>query len=238
MPESALNVYEQVYTDSPLGETLHPGGLALTNQALMLAGLPVNAKIVDIGCGTGTTLYYLQSLGYNAAGVDISSVLLCSSLSQGSRLDIMQADAPRLPLASTSMDAILVECSLSEFTPLSEVLTEFNRVLTPPGRMIITDLYARNPSGLPEVRKKFPSSCLSRAFIQSDLFEALSQTGFTVTTWQDRSDVVKSLSSGRMLTTFSGPAATEYDPMDILLVLVGARLGYFICIAGKNGQTF
>ena len=55
----------------------HPGGLTLTRRLLGMADVPgpvtrpgIPAKVLDLGAGTGESVRYLRSLGYDAVGID------------------------------------------------------------------------------------------------------------------------------------------------------------------------
>ncbi|MDD4716025.1 MAG: methyltransferase domain-containing protein [Oscillospiraceae bacterium] len=50
---------------------LHPGGAELTEKLLHMAALPYGARILDLGCGKGTTVARLQLSGYDAFGIDV-----------------------------------------------------------------------------------------------------------------------------------------------------------------------
>ena len=50
----------------------HPGGEEHTRRMLELARLPAGASVLDLGAGDGETLRLLQSLGYDAEGIDLA----------------------------------------------------------------------------------------------------------------------------------------------------------------------
>ena len=45
-----------------------PGGLALTERAVRFANLKADAKVLDLGCGTGASVRYLRTAGVGAIG--------------------------------------------------------------------------------------------------------------------------------------------------------------------------
>jgi len=48
-----------------------PGGFEITEKAINFCKFPNNAKILDIGCGLGTTVDYLvQNHLFDAYGID------------------------------------------------------------------------------------------------------------------------------------------------------------------------
>lgn len=79
---------------------LHPGGLALTEKLLQMAALPTGARILDLGCGKGTTVSYLQQAGYDAFGIDLllaaHSCIITGEMRRPLVLD-RESDAKRKP---------------------------------------------------------------------------------------------------------------------------------------------
>ena len=231
--ENNVSLYEQVFLQKNPGETLHPGGLALTQYALDLCALQKGSRILDLGCGAGSSVQYLHKRGYAAVGVDLSALLLQAGYKRNSSLSFLQGDAGFLPLSSGQMDAILIECSLSVFPDPDKVLQECQRILRKEGLLILTDLYSRNPSGLPDLQAHFPSSCLANSMIQEKLLKQLSKHGFLETNWEDHSEVMKSFSGQSVLQSFACTAEQTIDSLEAFLTIVHARLGYFLCIAKK-----
>lgn len=137
------------------------------------------------------------------------------------------------------MAAVLAECSLSAMTSMEDVLAEFRRVLRPGGWLALSDLYARDPDGIPSLRA-LPQSCVVRdAILQSELTERLKEHGFDVLVWEDHSETLKYLVSQITLThgsmnRFWGHSDPAADPMDIQIAISKANLGYYLCIAKKG----
>ena len=48
----------------------HPGGEGHTRHMLEIATLPKGSHILDMGAGAGETVTLMQTLGYNAEGID------------------------------------------------------------------------------------------------------------------------------------------------------------------------
>lgn len=222
-------VYEQVAVRRGLGETLRPGGLNLTERALEICGLPVGAKVLDVGCGTGVTVQYLQQWGYRAGGVDMSALLLREGRQKSQDLPFLQADGACLPLADERMDAVLAECSLSVLADTDAALAEFYRLLRRGGYLVVSDVYARNPAGLPLLRALSAAFCLSGAIIQAELVAQLTQLGFELVLWEDHSEVLRQLAGPLLPVKFNG-----LEALDAQLALAKAKPGYFLLIARKR----
>ncbi|NJN93711.1 MAG: methyltransferase domain-containing protein [Anaerolineales bacterium] len=227
--EASCRVYEQVAVRQGLGETLRPGGLALTERALEVCDLPAGARVLDVGCGAGATVQYLQQWGYRAGGVDLSALLLREGRQKGPDLTFLQADGVCLPLADAQMDAVLAECSLSGLANTDAALVEFYRLLRRGGYLVVSDVYARNPAGLPLLRTLPAAFCLSGAISQTELVAQLTQLGFELVLWEDHSEVLRQVAGPLLPVQFSG-----LEALDAQLALAKAKPGYFLLIARKE----
>jgi arsenite methyltransferase len=226
---------EKLEIQTAMGDTFRPGGLELTRRALDFCGLPVGARVLDVGCGAGTTVRFLLACGWKAAGVDLSAELIHTG--RGSAPAFIQADAAYLPLAAGAADAILAECSLSVFADPERVLAEFNRLLIPGGRLILSDLYARSPAGLAALRDLSPAGCLGGMLPQADGLARLARNGFDVQVWEDHSEVLRRLTgqlASGVLAQWRGSARGGLDALDQQLAVARARPGYFMLVARKR----
>jgi SAM-dependent methyltransferase len=174
----------------------------------------------------------------HALGIDRSELLLQTGIGQHPNLPLACAWGKALPVASNQMDAILAECSLSAMSDIEGVLAEFQRVLRPDGRLALSDVYARNPEGVPTLRV-LPFRCgLREAMAQDELVARLQAPGFEIVIWEDRSETLKYLAAQMILAhgsmsefwSCSEPAA---DPMDIQIAIRKVKLGYFLLVAKK-----
>ena len=124
------------------GVLAHPGGFGLTLRAIELARLNKGARVLDLGCGSGESVQLLRAIGIDAIGLDHALLSLHRSAAENG--SCVEASAEELPFADSSMDGVLAECSLSEMWKPQRVLAECARVLCPGGRLMISDIYARN----------------------------------------------------------------------------------------------
>jgi arsenite methyltransferase len=51
--------YENPKIHEVTGETIRPGGFALTKRAIEYCGFGKGARLLDVGCGLGATVEYL-----------------------------------------------------------------------------------------------------------------------------------------------------------------------------------
>jgi ubiquinone/menaquinone biosynthesis C-methylase UbiE len=131
-----------------LGESLHPGGLALTERLGVLLGLDAQTRVLDLAAGRGTSALHLARVfGCQVLGVDYGArnVALArdAAMEQGlaDRVQFMQADAEQLSaIADESFDAVLCECAYCTFPNKPAAATEIARVLARGGRFGLSDL--------------------------------------------------------------------------------------------------
>jgi arsenite methyltransferase len=233
-------MYEQGFLCAGNGGSFHPGGLELTRHLLACCQPPTAARLLDVGCASGSTVEYLlhQTTAVHPVGIDCSAQLLQRGIQQHPHLPLVRALGESLPFASSSIDLILAECSLSAMSDPQGALAEFQRILLPSGQLAISDIYIRNPAGLPALHA-LPLTCGLRAALpKNELFSLLDAHGFKTLFWEDHSETLKHLTS--QLTSAHGsisqfwrlsePAA---DPLDIFLALNQAKLGYFCMVCSK-----
>lgn len=231
-------MYESGVLRQAIGGSMHPGGVDLTERMLSLCDLPDNSHILDIGCGTGVTVEKLLEAGFHAVGLDHSKLLLHTGLTQSPDLPLSCGSGNSLPIATGQIDAVLAECSLSAMSNARAVLSECWRVLCKGGKLALSDVYARNPEGLPAIRALPLSSGLHNAMSQDELVTRLKNQGLKVLVWEDHSDTLKHLAAQMI---FSQGSMCEFwrcsepavDPMDIQIAISKAKLGYYLLVAMK-----
>lgn len=206
---------------------IRPGGLDLTKEAIEKAGLKKGSKILDIGCGEGDTAAYLvEELGMNVTGIDQSRDMIENGKKKHPDLNLQFGEADFLEFSSFEFDAVLMECVLSVAYLKTEVLHEVFCVLKKGGKLIITDLYNKNPD--PDKVKKAmdavntalstpkeegkcaehtipPEYMLDGAFIKDELIKGTAEVDFILNNWEDKSD---------LLTSFVAEIIMEYGSMD------------------------
>lgn len=186
------------------GETLRPGGLALTKYLLELADLPEGSRVLDAGCGLGVTLRFLtEERGLDGVGVDGSHSMLRAAADHAGDRPLVCAALESLPFTEGCFDGVVCECVLSQ-TSVATVLAEFHRVLRPEGLLLITDLYRRTSCGEPSDRDVYSDSdCLASKERTRYL---LSRAGFDVVHWEDRTRDLRQLAA--QLIMASGPESS------------------------------
>jgi arsenite methyltransferase len=207
------------------GVCIHPGGLALSEHSLAVCSLPVGARVIDLGCGTGATLNWLSAQGYRAVGLDASFAR--ANLSRQNQRNALQGLGERLPFAKGSISAVIAECVLSITRGPETCLQEIRRVLAPGGWLAINDLYAREGGAAHDV------GGWTGIVSQARMTAAVERAGFNVILWEDHSDQLDG-STRRLdlscLPWFQG------DALDQFLALAHCRPGYCVLVAQSRAD--
>ncbi len=200
------------------GGPLRPGGLALTETLIDLAGFGPGDKVADVGCGLGASTRLMLRRGIAAVGVDINV--------ERRAVPWIAAEASHLPFADASLDGVVAECVLSALAEPARALAEWARVLKPGGRLALTDVYRRAAPG----RRRIMS--------REELIETVVAAGLCVERCEDRSEALKSWAAEFLFA---------YGSLDALCGGAGgldgatlrrARPGYCLLIAIKPGAPF
>lgn len=240
MPGDYCRVYEQPSVRAVTGPTIRPGGLELTHSLLARSGLPAGSMVLDAGCGLGATVEYLTELGFAAVGLDPSLTLLRAGQERASDLSVIQAPGECLPFAAGQFAAVLAECSLSLVADPAAALAEFARVLRPGGRLLLSDLYLRQPAAAPELRCLPLDCCLIGAISQTELIDLLTAAGFTLLEWADHTAALKYFTGqlifahGSLADFWGCTTGGQVDGAAMSAAIRQAKPGYFALIAAKK----
>jgi ubiquinone/menaquinone biosynthesis C-methylase UbiE len=135
-----------------LGESLHPGGLALTDHLARAIGLRSGQRALDVASGRGVSAIHLaQTLRCSVLGVDYSRENVASARRAASQdgvshlVRFLVGDAERLPVDDHAFDAVIAECAFCTFPDKPAASAEFARVLRPGGRVGFVDLVRSGP---------------------------------------------------------------------------------------------
>ena len=115
---------------------------ATTRETLKRLPMSAQAKVLDVGCGTGELLRRLRAKYPDAllAGLDpVEEMLLVARDKLGGKEDLRVGYADSLPWRSASFD-VVVSCNMFHYiTHPIEALQEMGRVLRPGGVLVMTD---------------------------------------------------------------------------------------------------
>ena len=123
-----------------------PGGFEVTDKALEKANYKMGSRILDIGCGEGDTVDYLNKMGLKAEGIDINLAKIDTAKKTFPGIEVKFGDGTFLDdYMSYTFDGVMMECTLSAMPQPDEALHEAYCVLKKGGRLIITDYYEKDP---------------------------------------------------------------------------------------------
>ena len=234
-----------------LGPSLHPGGLDLTKQLAERLGISESDTVLDVACGVGSTVSFLESnYKCSALGIDLSKKLTgkASIAFKTHRLGFASADGESLPFEAESFTNVISECSLCLMPDSHRGIREALRVLKHGGRLGITDIAVREP--LPEELDNVLTSllCVSRKVMWQDYSTTVKAEGFEKIEISDESASLVRMLEGikkrlllAELLAGTGKLSVRADQISMGKRLValartaveGRRLGYLMLIARK-----
>ena len=164
------------------GESMERGHRPVGEQAIELMGVPADARVLDVGCGSGWASRLLAGIAVagSVTGIDISDEMIDlareSSRSFG-KVEFRVASAEALPFADGEFTHAFSMESLYYYANIPLALREIHRVLQPGGVFVtVLDLYEENkPSHQWVDQLKVPVQLLS----VGDYRELFSAAGFT-----------------------------------------------------------
>jgi SAM-dependent methyltransferase len=139
---------------------IHPGGRASTDQLLDWAAITANDRVLDVGCGVGTTaLRIARTTGASVVAADLAPLMLdrtrrnVGAAGAAGQVRVDEADILALPYADDSFDVVIAE-AVTMFVDRQRAAKELARVCRPGGRVLATEFFWRRPP-TPEARQVF-----------------------------------------------------------------------------------
>jgi ubiquinone/menaquinone biosynthesis C-methylase UbiE len=123
----------------------------LAQDAAMIRGLqsvgldPQTARVLDVGCGDGASLWLLMRLGFeanNLHGVDLLESRIASARTRHPSIHFDCADATHLPFEDGSFDVVMESTMFIHATDEAlarKIAAEMTRVTKPGGTLLISD---------------------------------------------------------------------------------------------------
>ena len=109
--------------------------------------LPEDAKVLDVGCGTGDlSIELFDNTAAKVTGIDFCGPMLKLARTKAPQLPFIEGDALRLPFAEASFDGLTIGFALRNLADVDRGLRELLRVLKPNGHAAILEFsHPANP---------------------------------------------------------------------------------------------
>ena len=177
--------YENRYLKSPREYYTHHHWLPIFENAV--EKYCKNGRILDLGCGPGSSTKIVRKFNENTIGIDIAYQWLSYAKKENPQLDLVFADCESIPLKMKSVDAV-VSWGLFEFVDRDATIKEISRVLKDNGICIILVPNRYSACRLPQkiyskvVGKKYEKSEPSK----SEMISLFKMAGLeTIEFWMD-----------------------------------------------------
>ncbi len=218
--------YESDIVRTVLGDSYHPGGLALTRRLGATLALARGQRVLDLASGPGTSAVLLaDNYGIAVDGVDLGARSVArardaaAEAGLAARVRFTVGDAERIPFADGSFDAVVSECAFCTFPDKASAAREMARVLRPGGRLGITDVTV-DPERLPPELTSLAArvACIADARPVEEYSRILADAGFRTVAVERHDDalatMVEQVESRLVvlrLTAARSPALAEVD---------------------------
>nr|VDG62427.1 Malonyl-CoA O-methyltransferase BioC [Streptococcus thermophilus] len=142
----------------------------------------VTTNILDVGCGPGHLTAYLNSLGHQAAGIDLVPQFVNHARRIYPGIEYSVVDIESLGETAENVGGALAWYSLIHMTPgdMVKALETLSRILVPEGVLIFGGFHA-------ESRKRFDHKVLpATAYSEDDITSLIENAGFRVSRVETR----------------------------------------------------
>lgn len=207
-----------------LGESFHPGGLALTRRLGALMGLDRDGVVLDVACGRGTSAIALaEEFGCRVTGIDLSETNIDAAREAAERAGLAHlltfevGDGEALPIEAGSVDAMICECAFCTFPDKATAASEFARVLRPGSVMGLTDL-TREGDVAPELESLLGwVACVADAQPLDRYVEYLGAAGLTVYRQERCDSALQEMVSQVRMKLLAAEVATKLGKLSVSL---------------------
>jgi ubiquinone/menaquinone biosynthesis C-methylase UbiE len=198
--QCCVDFYQNELVRVLFGDSLHPGDLSLTEKLGKKINLSKENKVLDVGCGVGTSSIFLaKKFGCTMTGIDLSAknIKIAKYIAFEQKLEsstnFMVGDAEEFNLRDNTFDAVICECSLCLFPDKDQATKEMFRVLKKDGSLGISDVVIRGE--LPEEMQNalFKFICVLDAKSELEYTRILEKAGFDNIVFDDKKNEIQNL---------------------------------------------
>src|ERR1700730_1484757 len=139
---------------------IHPGGRRATNELIEMGDFSPGQRVLDVGCGVGTTAIHLaHQFGVEVTAVDISRLMLeraevnVRRSGVRGRVQVKAGDILHLDFPDSSFDRVVAQ-AVTMFVDRDRAARELVRVVRPGGLVLATEFHWRKPP-TPAAREAF-----------------------------------------------------------------------------------
>ena len=125
-------------------QTRHPVVGEHERRLVEHAFLPLEKRILDVGCGEGATLYHLGAPP-GAVGLDLFEDKLAFARAELPACRFVRGSVYELPFEAQSFDQVIVRDVIHHLDDPPRALDEVRRVLAPGGRVDVLEPVGKNP---------------------------------------------------------------------------------------------
>ena len=220
---ACTNFYENDLVKYLLGDSFHPGGLALTQELGEALELKASDAVLDVASGQGTSAHFLAAaFKCRVTGVDLSEknldIARARSIQENPQelVTFVKGDAESLPFPDHTFDAVISECAFCTFPSKEIAAREKFRILKPGGWMGLTDM-AVDQKQLPEEMKGllFHAACIADARTVEEYHEILGEAGFTKLSAVDCREALREMLASIKQRIFMAELAVGLKKLDL-----------------------
>lgn len=198
--QCCVDFYQNELVRVLFGDSLHPGALSLTEKLGKEINLSKESKVLDVGCGVGTSSIFLaKKFGCVMTGIDLSkkNIKIADSVAseQGVKAltNFVVGDAEKFDLSDNMFDSVICECSLCLFPDKNKATKEMFRVLKKDGRLGISDVVIRGELPVEMQNALFKFICVLDAKSESEYTQILEKAGFSNICFDDKKKEIQNL---------------------------------------------
>jgi len=189
-----VQAYESEVARWLMGESFHPGGMALTGRLGERLGLRPGLHVLDVASGRGASALFLaERFGCRVSGIDLGPANVevaqaeAHAAGLGGLVTFQAADAERLPFEDSAFDAAICECAFCLFPDKAVAAREIARVLRPGGRLGLSDVVREGALGASFDGLAAWIACVADAQPLTTYLAILADAGLHVD-WTERDD--------------------------------------------------